>query len=399
MRLVHMADLHLGRRQHERLASDGVNQREADVALAFTRAIDTTIAIAPELVVIAGDIFDAPKPPVTAILHANAEFYRLRRALPDAAIVMVAGNHDTPRVHADCCLLAMFREMDVRVADREAQRFGFPSLDLAVLAVPECVRDRPSFEAEARVSTNILLTHLAVTDVCPIAEDALGLSASIAEMGPERWDYIAVGHYHVYRELAPNASYAGSIEYTSSDPWGELREQQKRGVPGKGLVEFDLATGERTFHPIEAPRAFVDLEPIGAHGMTAAELDAAIQAQAATVPDGAVVRQLVQDAPRDRLHDLDYRAIRSIKRRCLHYQLDTRKQEIKRLTGVRTSTRRKTLDEEIREFFAKRVVPSDVSRDDLVRLSVDYLDEAAAQESRRPSDAMIEPDVQRQEVA
>ena len=50
MRLVHLSDLHLGFRQYQRLTPRGINQREADVAQSFTRAIDKIIELAPEIV-------------------------------------------------------------------------------------------------------------------------------------------------------------------------------------------------------------------------------------------------------------------------------------------------------------------------------------------------------------
>ena len=38
MRIAHLADMHLGFRQFQRLDASGVNQREADVAAAFVAA-------------------------------------------------------------------------------------------------------------------------------------------------------------------------------------------------------------------------------------------------------------------------------------------------------------------------------------------------------------------------
>ena len=97
MRLVHLSDLHLGFRQYQRLTPGGVNQREADVATTFRTVIDRVIALRPDAVVVAGDIFHTVRPTNQAILHAFLQFSRLVRSLPDAVIVMVAGNHDTPR--------------------------------------------------------------------------------------------------------------------------------------------------------------------------------------------------------------------------------------------------------------------------------------------------------------
>ncbi len=70
MRLVHIADIHLGFRQYQRQTPTGINQREADVALALQRVIDKIIELKPDLVLIAGDVFHTVRPPNPAILHA-----------------------------------------------------------------------------------------------------------------------------------------------------------------------------------------------------------------------------------------------------------------------------------------------------------------------------------------
>ena len=85
MKLVHLADLHLGFRQYQRLTPTGLNQREADVAAAFKKAIDEIIEIAPDIVVIGGDVFHAVRPTNPAILWAHKQFARLTESLMQAA--------------------------------------------------------------------------------------------------------------------------------------------------------------------------------------------------------------------------------------------------------------------------------------------------------------------------
>src|SRR5919112_3221811 len=137
LRLVHLSDLHLGFRQYQRLTPGGINHRESDVAGAFRRAIDKTIAIAPDLVVIAGDVFHNVRPTNPAILQAFQQFTRLRAALPGAEVVMVAGNHDTPKTAETGCILRLFRELGVHVVDGAPERLAFPEKELSVLAVPD----------------------------------------------------------------------------------------------------------------------------------------------------------------------------------------------------------------------------------------------------------------------
>src|SRR5690348_7175000 len=97
MRIAHLADVHLGFRQYERLNPAGANLREADVAQAFGWAIDAVIADRPDLVLVAGDFFHSVRPTNGAILVAYRELARLRRDLPNTAVVLISGDHDTPR--------------------------------------------------------------------------------------------------------------------------------------------------------------------------------------------------------------------------------------------------------------------------------------------------------------
>ena len=378
MRVMHLADLHLGFRQFQRSTPTGLNQREADVAQAFARAIDITISRAPELVVIAGDVFHTVRPSNPAILTATSQLLRLRRALPQTIVVVIGGNHDTPRAAEAGCLLDLFTALGVHVADVEAHRFDFADRDLSILAVPEAISQRPTFAPNHSARWNVLLTHLAVTDVCPVGDH--GLSASLEELAPERWSYVALGHYHVYHELAPNATYAGSIDYTSTNVWGELAEQTRRGVPGKGIVEFDLETGERKLHPIGPVRRFIDLPAIDAASMSPAELNEALAANVASIDDGLrgiVARQVVNNSTRTVTRDLDHRALRAYKTKALHYQLDTRKSD-----SVATTREARaplpSLEAMLRERLEARILASDIPRDKLIELGMDYLAAAAA---------------------
>jgi len=122
MRLVHLSDLHLGYRQYQRLTPGGVNQREADVATTFRTAIDRVIAIRPDVVVVAGDVFHSVRPTNQAILHAFIQFGRLVHALPESIVVLVAGNHDTPRSAETGGILQLFAQLGLHVVDREARR-------------------------------------------------------------------------------------------------------------------------------------------------------------------------------------------------------------------------------------------------------------------------------------
>jgi exonuclease SbcD len=386
MRLIHLADIHLGFRQFQRLTSEGggVNQREADVARAFERAIDRTIELKPDVIVIGGDVFHSVRPSNPAILLAFTHFARLARALPRTVIVMVAGNHDTPRAVETGCILRLFSPLGIHVVESEPQRLTFDELGLAILAVPDTPAGKVPLEPDPVYRYNVLLLHGEVAGILPATPD--GERATIEytpeEIAPARWSYVALGHYHVYRTIAPNACYCGSLEYTSTNVWGERREEKQQKIPGKGIVEFDLVKGTRIFHPLRGLRSFIDLPAIDARGMSAADVDSAIRRNVDEWPGGiedAVVRQVLRDIPRHIARELDHRALRVYKRQALHFNVDARRPDS---SGTRGSAlgRRASLPEIVRDKLHGRPLASDVDRNALVELGMRYLSEATAQE-------------------
>ena len=382
MRLVHLSDLHLGFRQYQRLTPGGINQREADVARSFQSAIDRTIDLRPELVLIGGDVFHNVRPTNPAIVHAFLQFSRLRAALPDSPVIMIAGNHDTPRAAETGSILRLFREIGIHVAYVDAERFYFADLNLSVLAVPDVPGKRPAFTPDPQARYNVLLLHGEVQGMLPAhsaSADRAALEIPLSELGAAMWDYVALGHYHVYRQIEPNAYYSGSLDYTSANTWGELFEERAAGVPGKGMIERNLESGAQTFHPLPPSRPIIDLPPISARGLTVAEVDERILAAVNGCRGGIedkIVRLIVRDLPRHIGRDLDHKALREFKRRALHFHLDTRRPEMVRLAGHGAPGKRPSLADVVREKLMSRVLESDIDRKELVALGLRYLAEA-----------------------
>jgi len=215
MRLVHLADLHLGFRQYQRQTRSGMNQREADIAKSVRTVIDRVIELKPDLVLIAGDVFHTVRPTNPAILTAFIQFERLKRALPFAEIVIVAGNHDTPRASETGCILGLFRQLGIKVVEGEPQWVRVDEHDLAILAVPDMGQGNPRLEPDPNAKYNILLLHGEIEGVLPTYGrelDRAPMEITIEALAPDRWDYVALGHYHVYRHVAENAYYSSSID-------------------------------------------------------------------------------------------------------------------------------------------------------------------------------------------
>ena len=383
MRLVHLSDLHLGFRQFQRTTPAGINQREADVAKSFTNAIDKIIALRPDIVCIAGDVFHTVRPTNPAILHAFTQFSRLMRELPDAIVVIAAGNHEMPRSSESTCILKLFSQIGIHVADTGPRQLRFPEQGLSIFAVPDIDNQLLTWEPDPSARYNIVVAHAEVEGIHPESngpDDHAALHVPTAVLDSPEWSYIALGHYHVYRKVGMNAYYSGATDYSSSSIWTEIATQKAQKLPGKGIIERDLDTGKQTFHPLPVVREFLDLPPIEGRGMAAADLDASIAGAAQRIIggiDGKVVRLVARDVPRHVVRELDHKALRDLQRRALHFHLDTRRPEVIRSTDRSGSPgRRPSLADTLRESLRSRVLTSDIDREQLIELGLKYLDDA-----------------------
>jgi DNA repair exonuclease SbcCD nuclease subunit len=391
VRVAHLADLHLGFRQYYRQTPAGLNQREVDVATAFRRAVEGVIAARPELIVIAGDLFHAVRPSNQAIVFCFQQLQRIRSDLPNAALVVVAGNHDTPRATETGTILRLFAELGVHVVTEQAEWIPLPRHDLAVLAAPHqavVAPDRPSFRREGGAKYQVLVVHGEVEGLFPLDRwwvEPGGALLDARELEQGGFDYVALGHYHVLRRLKPTIWYAGALDYVSPNPWGELIEQRKTGVRGKGWLLADLDSGEVTPQWIDPPRGVRDLEPIDAADLSAAELDRAVADRLDAVPGGLadqIVRLVVHEAPRHVVRELDHAAIRAAKAKALHLHLDFRRPELRRTVGVGAPSARQTLTDVLREYLKRRPLPDRVDRERFVREGVALLEATVEPEGR-----------------
>ena len=386
MRIVHLADVHLGLRQFQRLDASGVNQREADVAAAFRRAVDAVIAQAPDAVLIAGDLFHSVRPTNRAIIEAFAGLRRLREALPAAPVALIAGNHDTPRSVEAGSILKLMGALGVDVVDDAARRLQYPALGLSVLAVPHAglfaERRSDEWQRDPSARYNVLMLHPEIPGLFPEGvTDYGGARVEVAELGGAgggAFDYVALGHYHIVHEVAPRIWYCGSLEYTSPNIWGEWREEHRRHLT-KGFLVADLDTGRVERVDLEPSRRIWDGEWLDAGGMSAADLDAAIRGRLAELPfpvAGAVVRQVVRDVPRALAQALDHEALRAVRAAALHFHLDLRRPEPRgRTVGVGAPGVRQRLAELVADYLGRRPLDADLDRERLVALGRGYLDE------------------------
>ncbi len=87
MKILHTSDWHLGRQFHGQ-------SLEADHQVVLDQVFQALVRYTPDVLIIAGDIFDRASPPTTAVRQFN-EFIERVAQNTETAIVMIAGNHDS----------------------------------------------------------------------------------------------------------------------------------------------------------------------------------------------------------------------------------------------------------------------------------------------------------------
>lgn len=87
MRILHTADLHLGRQ------FNGI-PLDADHGAVLDQIVSAITSNRVDVLVIAGDIFDRAAPPTSAVRQFNRFLARVASETA-AAVVMIAGNHDS----------------------------------------------------------------------------------------------------------------------------------------------------------------------------------------------------------------------------------------------------------------------------------------------------------------
>jgi DNA repair exonuclease SbcCD nuclease subunit len=318
VKVAALGDAHLGRSYYPYTTPDGFNQRERDFEESFTRAVDLALAQSPELMVWLGDVFDHPRPTYRSYRIAQRALLRIREH--GVPLVVITGNHDTPRLPGTGSPYSALADLfpEVRFAHRMAyERFVFPGL--VVHAVPQMLTVDATLDAlaEARLSrdadaTNLLLTHPRVPQVEPHHSDINEIEVD-AGLLKSSADLALLGHYHFHTKVDTGIWYAGSTDTFSyaDDP----------EVP-KGIVVLDTDSGEIRHVALTNQRPLLTLPPVHALGLSPAEVQERVLERVSAVPPGAVVRLFIEGVDPEAYRLLDLEAVRAASAHALHVKLE-----------------------------------------------------------------------------
>ena len=316
MKVAAIGDAHLGRAYLPYTTEQGVNVREQDFERSFTAAVELALAQEPDLIVWLGDVFDHPRPTYRSFRIAQKALMAVRDH--GVHLALISGNHDTPRLPGTGSPYTVLADSfpEFSFAHRLSyERFDLPGL--VVHAVPQMMTVEATLDALDQAAkqrsadkTNLLLTHPRITQVEPKYADINEIEVDANRL---QSDFVLLGHYHVHTKVRDGIWYAGSTDsFTFADDPDEP----------KGILVLDTDTGESRHVPLSDQRPLVTLETIAATGLSPTELQDAVLARAASVPDGAVARLYIDGADPESYRLLDLEAVRAASAAGLHLQLN-----------------------------------------------------------------------------
>lgn len=376
MKIVHLADLHLGYRAYNKLDEKGVNIREKDVMRAFQESLEKIALINPDLVVMAGDIFHKPRPSNFSIWATIKLLQKFRQSC-DAPVIMISGNHEAVKSTESGSVLNIFESVisKVKVVNDVIQTISVEHLNTSVLCIPHgglANFEKTDLRPDKNYKYNIMVIHGTYENCPEIAGYGNATLIKGKEIHGTEWDYIAFGHYHSFRELAPNTYYSGALERTTTNIWQEAKEQ-------KGFIEFDLDNKICTFHPLQSPRIVIDTKRINAENMTAEEINLKITEEVEKIKelDNSIVRVTVVNIDSVAAGSIDYKKIREYKKTAVHFRFNpVKKDSILKLIDSKGEIieKKKGISEFLDEELEKFELAQGLNKEKFTQLAKDYLE-------------------------
>lgn len=262
MKVVHLADSHLGFSNYSRLDQHGQNRIEEMVYSGFDQAVEKIIQLRPDAVVHAGDVFHHVRPKIKPLVI----FQRGLQRLTDAGIpvIIISGNHDAPKSYSSTSPFLLFEGMKgVHIAQRYKYEC-FEADDHCFHCIPFCLEPQDylsEFGKIERSGKDVLVMHGLVESLKNRKMRSVGEHELKDSLLKRDFDYIALGHFHGQMPIANNAWYSGSVEYFN---FGEAEDK-------KGMLLVDLEAGEAS--PVEVrPKYMVDSPAVDCSGLSSEEI-------------------------------------------------------------------------------------------------------------------------------
>jgi len=262
MKMVHLADSHLGFSSYSRLDEYGRNRIEEMVYSGFDRAVDKIIELKPDAIVHAGDVFHHVRPRIRPLVVFQRGLLRLVEA--GIPVVVISGNHDAPKSFSQTSPFRLFEGLrDVHIAQRyRYERFEVG--DRSFHCIPFCLEPGDyvaEFQKMEKRGRDVLVMHGLAESLSNRKMRSVGEHELPDSLLKSDFDYIALGHFHSQARISDNAWYSGSVDYFN---FGEARDR-------KGMLLVDLESGQVESIPVQ-PEYMKDHPAIDCSGMESQEV-------------------------------------------------------------------------------------------------------------------------------
>ena len=235
MKLIHLSDLHIGKRVNEVSMIDD----QEYILMQILRIIDDRQA---DAVLLAGDIYDKSIPSAEAVTLFDDFLCRLaKRQIP---VLLISGNHDSPErlafggrlfessgIHISSVYNGSVEKVTLSDVYGEVHFWLLPFVkpahvkryfpDAGIESYTDAVRVAVDEMHIDTASRNVLLTHQFVTgaSLCESEEISVGGSDNVDAAVFEGFDYVALGHIHGPQNVGSNrVRYCGTpLKYSFSE--------------------------------------------------------------------------------------------------------------------------------------------------------------------------------------
>ena len=235
MKLMHLSDLHIGKRVHE------ISMLE-DQEYILGRILQLVDEEKPQAVLLCGDIYDKSVPSAEAVTLFDDFLCRLAKR--DLTVLVISGNHDSPErlafgsrlmagtgIHISPVYDGNIRPVTLEDRAGKVDFWLLPFIKPAHVRrcfpeeVIESYTDAVSVAVEKMepdpARRNVLLTHQFVTGAatCESEELSVGGSDNVDASVFDGFDYVALGHIHGPQNIGTNRiRYCGTpLKYSFSE--------------------------------------------------------------------------------------------------------------------------------------------------------------------------------------
>lgn len=375
MKILHIADTHLGFAAYRKTTEDGINQREIDVYKAFEQFVDYAIKTKPDLIIHSGDLFDSVRPNNRAINFALKQMVKLSENKIPA--VIISGNHEHPKLKETGHIFSIFDHIDgiYPIYNEKYERivFNINGSKATIHAIPQC-NSKNHFNQELKKINpkknndyNIFMAHGSVTGIEDFTMNEFNELIIPTRILNRDFDYIGLGHYHKYTKLGNNAFYSGGIE---SLTFAEANEN-------KGFIEIKLSKNNLNTNFVKInTRPMIDSEPIKCSELKIDQIMNEIKTRIKKIqPKEKTVRITLKDISPDIYRNLDFNEIKSEFKDSTHYEikLDLDGQNEKKYSS--SSSKINALVNEFKDFIENQDIED---KKTLLDMGIGYIEKIEA---------------------